>query len=721
MNVLKFALAIAFSGDRRARWRQVSVIIGSALALCACIATLTLPGAAKSAYEQGAGRTPIYTNSLPSGGVGSDPTDAVVGLVSRGTLVDGRQVPTVWIQPMTGHERDSMAVPPGLESLPNPGEAVLSPGLVSAGVTAEDLGWKTSRSGSGSGGTIGMEGLMTASEPLIYVRPTEGRSLGEGGAVYYAKGFARSDSEDSPAFVLDPEVLQPSSMAAGAVGALLIPGITLLISSARARSSVRDHRLSLMIKLGVRERTARTALSLEAASLALIGAIFGSLFYLLLSPFASHIPNTSITLLPHALSAPWWVYVVSVLGIVAIAGACGALGRVRRRRTMKQARAPRKGWITVLAISLSIIVISGTPLNPIALFSPTSAQAGVWLFGVGALVAMIAAPLAVPTVSYVVAGWFAGHRNAALWAAARRVRFDAVHLSRVPAILALLIIATSTATAVWSASVVAQQEGRNVASRHLMDFSWRDARASDVDSIAQHLERAHISSVVLLRVPQDDSDGPTADKLFVPDCTALVATFNADPTKLCSEAGEADLAEFVRAHAGAELSEVKPEVQDDSLAARIVSPDGLDTAQVQRALGSMPGLNLDLLSSDITVAYPVSQWVVAGGLGAMLLLGIAAAREIGDNSIEDAERDNIYLRLGLSTSSIGHLAWVVFLLPLVGAVATAFFASLIIAYSGQLSGLTHGDLVRLAVVAAFPLPVSIAAVAISFAARRKIR
>lgn len=721
MSAVRFALAVAFSRDRRALWRQVSLIVGSAIAVVTVLLTVAVPLASSEGYQHGAARSPLYTASTPDGGVGSSPDGAKVEIVSRGTLAAGQQVATVWIRPAAGHESDPDVVPPGLTELPAPGEAVLSPGLIASGVTAEDLGWASSDAGSGANGSIGLDGLMTASEPLIYVRPAEGRSLGEGGAVYYATGFGPEQSEGYPAFAMDPELLTARTMLLGSIGVLLLPGLVVLISSARARSGVRDQRLGLMIAFGVREGVARRILAIEAGSLALVGAAIGAGIYALAALGREvPIPGTSLRLLPGALSVPWFASVMAVLGVAVVAAAVSASGRVITRYGTSSPRRPRAFWAGLLGVCLVGIVASGTSLNPLSLFTPNPEQASLWLFALATLVALVATPLAVPVLCYWVAGLFRESSRPALWAASHRIRHNAVHLARIPAILALLVVISSTATAIWGASVLTQQEGRESA-QTTVNLSWRDPQPSDIEQIQAVLDRADLPIVALPTVTQDDSDGPVQDKVLVPDCDLFVDRFAGDAAQLCGEGATQDYANFVLDHTGSELTTGEAEIVDGSCAVRLVSPQAISVTDIQEHLAWLPGLNIDLRPGDVTQPYPTAQWAIAAGVMAMIILGLAAIREVGDLSVEDGARDMSYLRLGLSARTVDVLAWASLLVPLSVSLVASVIVAAVISYSGEMSSITHGDYVRLLLVAGVAFALTVATCATTIIVRHASR
>ena len=419
MTALRFAARVAFSRDRRHLWRQVSVLGASFVAALAVLAAISVLSAVSSAYERSVQRAPDLLPPVVTGDLAVDenappPDGAKLRIVERGTVIDGQQVPTIWIEPLPGYEDDPSIIPVGLDSLPAPGEAVLSPGLTANGHHAVDLGWSASQAGSGNNGAIGAEGLMTASEPLIFVRPADGRTLDVGTTPQYAQSFGQhpridfetgetvSDAVDP--YALDPELLPPSLTLQGIIGFLLVPALVLVVSSSRARSALRDQRLAFMVKIGIREQVARAVLASETGMLAIIGALLGSLTYTLASPFVTHIPTTAITLLPGELTIPWWGPVLAVLSVGTVAAACGALGRIHRHQRRSRRPRPRLLFVTALVIALACVLVSAVSPTLLATFTDSPAQAQGLLFGIGTLATLLTLPLAIPGVTWIVAG-----------------------------------------------------------------------------------------------------------------------------------------------------------------------------------------------------------------------------------------------------------------------------------------------------------------------------
>lgn len=724
MSPWRFAAAIAFSRDPRHRWRQVSVAGAAAIAIIAALLAVALTNASIAAYERGAARAPEWSPELNDGNDNGIPGDAALAIVERGSLVDGEQVATVWLQPVNGHENDPSVVPAGLSRLPSPGEAVLSPALLRAGHSADDFGWTSSTAGAGGNGSIGPSGLMAESERLIYVRPVAGRDITVGAHPTYTSGF-HDGAARGIAFSVNPEVLPPSLFALDASLFLVIPSIVLLVSSVRARSGLREKRLSMMVTFGVRASTARLILAVETAMLVGVGTVVGLVAFIPLRPLLRHIPGTDLHLSAQGFDIPWFGGLLAVVVLVVIGGCCGALGRlepVGHRYTTR-----RVGYVRplILAASILCLVLSFTSQNPLAFFlSDRVAQSA--LLVVGIFGSILSVPLAIPDLTSALSAVMELVRRPVLWAGARRLRHDAIRLSRVASTLSVLIMVLGTSVALWGASTAEQSSvGRAEAALPVASrlVSWADSAPEDIASAQQDLSAAGLDALILPVVTADEEMSPP--QLRTEDCKPYAEYIGEDPAQLCAGDRDAAFAASVSQTLGFGITDSNSSgstsAEDSPVSAVIISAQDAPVLDIQRALGNLPALNLTARYADVTAPLPVAQWVIGFAVYAFVLLTAAVLREIGDRSLDDADRDQHYLRLGLSTATANRLAWIVLLVPVAIGTCVAFAVSILIAAKGDVAGLMVNDPLRLFLVAASALVLACAVVLIAAPARRALR
>lgn len=646
---------------------------------------------------------------------GTSPDGAVAATVARGTVAVGRQVPTIWIEPMPGHEDDPAAVPPGLSRLPSPGEAVLSPALLDAGYTAENLGWHSSTVGTGKDGAIGDDGLASASEPLIFVRPAAGAPLGEGGAVTYIQTYEESDPNAVyGGYSYDPDVVSVEMMAPGVAVFLLIPSFVLLVSSSRARSKVRDERLRFLHVLGVRARTARTAMACETAVLALSGSLAAAILHAALGRWLTVIPATSIRLFPGDLAPlPWMVYPVAPALVVGCAFICGALGRLTPRRRRHSRRTGHGIAVVALGIALLVVIASATTW-----FSYSTATT---VLTVGTIAVIVILPFAVPALTAAVASRLENVRDPLIWAAARRVRQDTVHLSRIASVLGVLIVIVSFAVALWGSATATQAEVGTGHSDRAVSVGWRGDPERGLDAARGAFADSGRDVYIVATLTQDDTDGPKPRLIDIDDCPGFVTYFDGDPASLCSPGQESELSDFAEANTGLRIPDENSRLLSDEIVGAevlVLSREPLPVQEVQRTLGFLTAVNIDPSDSDLTTPLPLVQWLVSGALVTFVVLGLAIVREIGDRSVEDADRDLLYQRLGLSVQTTDRLAWATLLIPLAVATVTAFICSVVISYSGEVLEIAKGDPLKMLLVALISLSLPIAAILVTVPVRR---
>lgn len=711
---LRFSAAVAFSGDRRQRWRQISVIGSAALAMTILMLCIGLLWAAWLTPVRAGAALGTLTVAQDSDLRGTSPEGAVASVVLRGTIVNGRQVPTVWTEPMPGHEEDPAAIPRGLSHLPGPGEAVLSPALVNGGITAEQLGWSPSDAGAGPDGAIGEAGLAAGSEPLIIVRPTAGTTLGGGGAISYVATFAASDpAAVHGGYALDPEVVDLDMMLPGVLVFLLIPGLILLISGSRARSTVRDDRLRFLHRLGVRPEVARAALGCETALLAAAGAVIAAAVHAALARYWTVIPGTDIRLFAGDLAVPRWGYLVSAVIVVAVAFGCGAMGRLEPRVPQRSQQVRSTLRCVALMIAVGVVVLSASPW-----MAGTGARAPLYTAGV--VLVLVTLPLAVPVMTAQVSRMAARSARPRIWAASRRLHAAPQQLSRTSAVLAVLIVVVSFAMALWANSATVQREASPRPAGGPIAFGWRGADQEGLDAARAAFANSRDDVLLLRTFQHDDSEGPMPAVVDVDDCPATVMFLGGDPHTLCDPQQAGALADFMEEHVGLRTPDegtrlLMPSTGGDGI---IVARAQVSTVEVQRTLAQLPGLSVEPVDGDLTAPLPLVQWLHAGALAAFVILTIAIARENGDRAVEDAHRDAVHQRLGLSVEDSACISWMVHLVPTLVAGAAACACSLVIAYSGEVLAIARGEVLKLLVIAIFAVALPLVTVILTIPVRR---
>lgn len=168
--------ALFRSGDRIVRAARLALVAVASLATFLAFLAAGIVDNAFTVRDVREARTPVLAQSH---------SDTIAEVVMRGPIWGDEQFPIVWVQPVAA----TGPPPPGLSAWPEPGQVVVSPGLLARREIIDEWGLSLSGVGSGADGTIGDDGVLTRSELLAYAAPPEGRDLGPGGARLGISGF----------------------------------------------------------------------------------------------------------------------------------------------------------------------------------------------------------------------------------------------------------------------------------------------------------------------------------------------------------------------------------------------------------------------------------------------------------------------------------------------------------------------------------------------------
>lgn len=467
--VVRLGAGLALRWDRQHAWRAVVVSVAVFLSSFCLLVTLACVKAASEAGDRTTARTPMVIDT-------SDRVADGLTMVERGPIWHGYQVPVVWLEP----GESSTLVPPGLRKIPDPGTVAISPGLEAAGFRKDSLGLTVGDAGSGERGTIGLEGLGSASEFLVYARPAVGRQLGSDGVRYTIKsfgippGFSRSADPSREAFPwrLETDPPAPSPLREGLTVGLLIalPCFMLLWAAGGALSGTRDARLRALDRLGIGRGVRRAIGAVETAVFAVPAAAAGGLTGWLWLRHLAGLPARGLTYEPGmlAVTGAESLGVSALTAAVAVAfGARIAQARVRHLRGRSGRRtgtSASRGALAALMVGLTALALSRFWSSPPML-------------AIGMVVVAVALPFSIPAIVRIAAQALPV-RGPSWWLATRRVVANPVGLSRPAAAVALLIFTLVGATGIQAKMmepVAGANDGTPVAR-----LTWRGAQPSDV-------------------------------------------------------------------------------------------------------------------------------------------------------------------------------------------------------------------------------------------------
>lgn len=676
MTTARLALRLAFSVDPRQRWRQLSVVLGSFIALTALLIGIGLVGVARDSAHKIHARSPVWATAAKG---------AVLDVSLRGMTVTGLgQIPVVWMQPRPGHESDPAAVPPGLRAIPGPGEAVLSEGLIRRGYNAQSLGFLPSSSGEGDGGAIGRQGLQTSSEGWIYARPAAGRTLGSGGALLALRGYRgsgpRADLETTP------EIPSTLTMLTGVVALLLVPALLLLGGASRALSSLRDQRLSLLSRLGISTGQLRLLLGVETASLAIFGAVLADTLWFAVVAGAHDVPLVEVVLFPDALAVSWPLVVATNVLVATMAAFIAVLlTPISRHRPLRTRRV--RAWHSLPLWSALGLMIA-------AVYQDQSSSLRIAMLFGGMILTLVALPTALPVFVTTVGNLLGRVRRPAVWLGGQRLALRARNLSRPAAVVGAFVFVAGAAFAFYDGLTAREKPSSARGNVAVVRLDWRGAQSGDLQTLS---ESAHGMTVLPVR------ESRSGAVLLVSDCNVLRAALASYRPAPCSEDNviPPDVLRLVRQLTGlTAVVERSALIQNAPSQVAIFAPKGIDDVRLLQVAHNLPAVNINWLAgSEGDRRVPAAAWTILGWVVGSFLLMLTLTREVGDRALLSLQESVSLLSVGLTHREVRSVNRWSLLPPLALAIPVGYLGAVLFALIGFQLGVTAAHLVSVTVVA----------------------
>ncbi|MBC8093470.1 MAG: hypothetical protein H7Y15_16345, partial [Pseudonocardia sp.] len=651
-------------------------------------------------------QTQAHIDARRPGIVVNDDEPASLLVEKRVPIVPGglSQIPVLWLEPVPGHEADSAIVPPGLSSLPEQGEAVLSPGLIAAGYTAEDFGFAPSGAGTGVGGAIGDEGLASRSEGFAYVRAVGGRSLDADEAL---RTIGYVNDAGLPPMPVDTALDTPTLWTGllSAVWLLWIPGLYLLIGAARAASPIRQDRATTLWSLGISAGSIRLLAALETTVLTAIGTVAALLVWV---PFLQHrqtFPLTDGVLLPGALAPPWWLTALGALAVVALAAGAAAAGRVRPVAHARSARPVRNVHLIPLALSFALMFVSPVyfDLFPVG----GSSDIMLILLFLGAIGTFLSLPLALPMLTSQFARTLRGATTPSVWLAGRTLTLRRHNLSRPGAMVGgLVFIAGAAFALLQGAQTNKAQWWPEGGDRNVWEVNWQDVRDDDYPILQARARAAGVDIVAIEPLP--DPSGPSGTpgprtatgSVTFASCDEAQQFFDVtgDDIPCSGGSGAGDLPAYL-GNAIAFGSRPDANVTVPVGQVLVSAPQEWSEVDVLALLSGVPALNANILQGDMSdFSHPGTDWFVAGWAAASLLLLLGLLRELGDRILLAVAEKDALVRAGLQTKEADDTYVVATMTPVLIALPIGFVAAVLFALRGYSVGVTAFNLGLIAAV-----------------------
>ncbi|WP_043265908.1 hypothetical protein [Streptomyces sp. CT34] len=340
---------------------------------------LTTVAATYAAYDgiaqRTAARSPQFHDAFPT---------RPVTALAKPTFdeIEGRQFSLVYVRPLSPH----MALPPGVDRWPDPGEAFLSPKLTRL-LQAEGA---LNRYGKVAG-TIRDEGLASPGERYAYVNPTD-RQLDKQSA-FPIVGFGdRGMPTGDVRFIADRGKFLT------ALYLILLPAAALAVVALRMGSAGRDKRAALVSALGGRWRH-RALLNLgESVGPVVAGAVLGTLPALSVAA----VGNVRLPWIDYWLSSAdlrQWVWAIALAGLTAAVGMLLLACLVHRPAARKKSRSTRLAASRSRALHWAAlacpVLLFATVWGPAQLDPSHYADLRMKLYNTGVVAVMATLPCAV--------------------------------------------------------------------------------------------------------------------------------------------------------------------------------------------------------------------------------------------------------------------------------------------------------------------------------------
>ncbi|EHR63924.1 FtsX-like permease family protein [Saccharomonospora cyanea] len=625
--------------DRRTRTSAILMGVGVAVATGLMLVLVSLPGAAQARVDRAAWQEPSAADFVGEAG------EAVMSLTISEDSYDDRTITRVDV---AAHgDASEIALPPGIERFPAPGEVLMSPALreLSAGLPASVL---AERYPGEVVGLLGAEALTHPDQLAVLVGHTEDEL---GSMAMQVGGFAEAGDAWDPTLDL---------LAGVGVVVLLVPSLVLVASAARLTASRREQRLAALRLAGATPRQVVGMVAGENAIAAVGGALLGWAVSPLARWAASHVPweggtwqasdfvTSPVLTLAVVVTIPLLVLLAAVVGLWRVVRT--PLGAARSERPR------RPHWVRLLSLPVAAVVF-------FVLLRNISDALGVLLL-VGALALIIASSMLIgPFVTAAIGSVFSrAWRRPSMLLAGRRLRHDPKGAYRASAGVVLAVFTGSMAL-----TVLPSIETLAGSSSPFRDSALYVNAYDDAASVAERTnaalarygieERAEQISVVELAL-----DG-RSQEAYVVECESARRLLRVDPGDACdAEPGvyvtgmsepveDATVANF--GEPGTPLAEGTPayEIRADTdgstmppLIDPAVLPSGMEPTQaivavaatsetadvVRTALGRAGnGLEVqsvpDLLASQQAQLDDLRRVTVIGLIAAALLSGCSAA------------------------------------------------------------------------------------------------
>ena len=589
--------------------------------------------------------------------------------------------------------------PPGLTALPGVDRAAVSPALAGLINAHPDLAARYQVESQ-----IRDAGVVHGDELLAYVqvpkgtlsddgeaimRADRGRYAGEG-PVLRLQGFGTptSSGDALPVTVGFSEGVVESTHLGTYSAMIAAPAMVLLAITLAVSSQARDRRMALLHYLGVRKRRRVTLVVLESLAPTVPGIVVATLTWTILGrqtwilAGADHglrpgdAALRAVQLATTGIVALLFTLALSTMIALAHTTAKGARPQSGRRKLSRLAMLPAAGAAGLL---LAALTVSGPARNDLAF--------------AGSALAVLAAPLLVPTVLRVAGSWLADRGRPTIWLSGRVMAHDPARSGRPFAGLAALVLLVGASTGFLAVAQYSEDPPGSKAGTQVVGVEWRGGGNDAVARLQARLPNALVARFSTgdhdivehsnegLGQPRSQAEelAPGSVELTVSatcgQLTAVTTGLSCDRSGRLRGEGLRDFRLKLQAVAdGQSISAVRlapiegaarqPGLLHDSA---IVLGQGdvseLDQQVRVAAAGILPVTHFVGLASSTKVPSPLVPWIHSGLIGAAILLGAACLITLRDRFSGIIGQHQALSLLGLGQRNFRRLGYSLFVVP----------------------------------------------------------
>jgi hypothetical protein len=652
--IARIAAGLARSSEPEHRWRRTAVPVAAAIFMLLALAGSSVVSMARRETGRMEQRTALLA-------VKPSPTDLILRV--NDDVWRGEQYLVAWIEPAGG---TSPVLPPGIERLPEPGQAVVTPALDRMASRSPALAARYP-----DRLILGPEGVGGGDELLAYVRWPKGRRL-HGDLAGELSGDTRAvrvRAFGAPAGAARSLPLEPPAPMAPAVavleaalGLLVVPGLIVLAAGTAAASGVRERRFEVLRWIGASRRTLVALSVLETSILALPGLAAAAILWSVVAPRLERVPLVGHDVVRGDLGLPWWVLATESCAGLLVTGLLSiALTAVRRRREPARPR-PASGRIALTPLRAAPL---GAALAALALGRIVGGSAGATLSLAGIVAIVVGVPLVLPGALRAVGVAVGRLEPVAVSLAGRGLEWDPVRATRPFAGAAALIVLALSGSGYVALNRHVEETAPPAAGTHAVLVEWPDPHPRDPDRLASALREGLVAPL---------GEGEHAHSLVVGSTCRRIAPYlpgsGCDPEAPYglprdTERRLAGMLAFAAQDPDAEIrlapaSEVAPGsalVLDDA-------PLGvLEESARTAAMRTLPAPSVHSQASSVAQESPLVAWIVGGLATAAVALAAACLISLVDRLLDTHGHRRHLLNMGVTSGGLATLEALLFAVP----------------------------------------------------------